>query len=330
MNPSQSLISDESPRARLVDAIMTFLGAQDLLSRQEIRSALEHEIDQAGPDALVTLKARLASLGSDWEYYPPDPLARRIHAALADRFLLPDSTVLGIEHLADTADAPVVMMANHLSYADANLLEVLLRRGGGADLADRLTAIAGPKVFATRERRFSSLCFGTIKVPQSTGRSTDEAVMSAREVARGARRSIDAARHRLTQGDVLLVFAEGSRSRNRAMQPMLTGVTRYLDVPGTWILPAGIVGTDSLFPVGEDALHPVRAVVAIGRPFRASALAAQAHGDRRLMMDVVGLAIAALLPPSYRGVYGDDATDLDEARAVLGRVRGGRDFFPQI
>jgi hypothetical protein len=38
------------------------------------------------------------------------------------------------------------------------------------------------------------------------------------------------------------------------------------------------------------------------------------------MMDAVGLAIADLLPPEYRGAYADDAPDLDDARAVRARL----------
>ena len=34
------------------------------------------------------------------------------------------------------------------------------------------------------------------------------------------------------------------------------------------------------------------------------------------MMDAVGLAIAALLPPDYQGAYADDVTDLDGARRL--------------
>ena len=43
----------------------------------------------------------------------------------------------------------------------------------------------------------------------------------------------------------------------------------------------------------------------VGRPIRADALIRRADGDRRLVMDAIGLAIAELLPPAYRGVYGD-------------------------
>jgi 1-acyl-sn-glycerol-3-phosphate acyltransferase len=196
-----------------------------------------------------------------------------------------------------------VIVANHLSYADANLIEVMFHRVGADPICDRLTVIAGPKVYSSLKRRFSSLCFGTIKVPQSSGVSSEDAVMDPREVARAARRSIDTAHERLRLGDALLVFGEGTRSRTRGMQPMLAAVTRYLEVPDTTVLPVGIIGTEALFPIGEDELHPVRVEVRVGRPVSAQEIRERCHGDRQAMMDEIGRTIAALLPQDYRGAY---------------------------
>ncbi len=230
-------------RDPLIAAITAFLARDHAPALVEIRESLTREIDAAGPEALAALAHRLADPGTDWSYYPSDPLARRIHRALARRVLQHEPALLGTEHLAAVAGNPVVIVANHLSYSDANLLEVLLHQAGAGALADRLTVIAGPKVYSNLRRRFSSLCFGTIKVPQSSGVSSDEAVINPRAVALAARRVIEIAHERLRLGEALLVFAEGTRSRTGGMQRLLPGVARYLASPGTLILPVGIAGS---------------------------------------------------------------------------------------
>jgi len=308
-------------RHQLITAITQFLANQDPDSLSAMRGMVTGEIDNAPEGSLEALARRLAEAGDDWSYFESDPLARRLHQVLADRILKPDSALFGIEHVQAVAGRPVVLFPNHLSYADANLVEVLLHRHGGRDLARRLTVIAGPKAYSSLKRRFSSLCLGTIKTPQSSGLSSEDAVMNAREVARAARRSIEVAQERLVQGDALLVFGEGTRSRSGGMQPLLPGVSRYVDPPGTLILPVGITGTEELFPVGEDTLHPVRAVTTFGPPIDAARLRDAAGGDRRLMVDLIGLAIADLLPADYKGAYGPDAPDLDAARTLLPTLR---------
>jgi 1-acyl-sn-glycerol-3-phosphate acyltransferase len=291
-------------RDPLIAAITAFLARDHAPALGAIGESLQREIDDAGPEALASLGHRLSHAGTDWSYYPSDPLARRIHRLLAQRVLPQAPVLLGTEHLAAVSGRPLVIVANHLSYADANLFEVLLHQAGAGALADRLTVVAGPKVYSNLRRRFSSLCFGTIKVPQSTSLSTDEAVMNPRDVALAARRVIEIAHERLRLGEALLIFAEGTRSRTGEMQPLLPGVARYLDYRGAWILPVGLAGSEALFPIDEDSLNPVRIEIRIGPPIDAGALRERSHGHRRVIMDSIGLAIAAILPPKYRGVYG--------------------------
>jgi 1-acyl-sn-glycerol-3-phosphate acyltransferase len=306
-------------RESLIGAVTKFLANRDDVL-QEIQASLEREIDSAGPQALVRLGEDLAAAGADWEFYQRDPLARRLHHVLAESVLEPGSALFGIEHAHAVVDRPVVIFPNHLSYSDANLVEVLLHRSGSTALADRLTVIAGPKVYSSIKRRFSSLCFATIKTPQSSGVSSEDAVMNPREVARAARRCIEIAHHRLEMGDALLVFAEGRRSRTNGMQPMLAAAARYLEGPDVLILPVGITGTEAMFPIGEDMLHPVRAIARLGRPIESRILREHAGDNRQLLMDVAGLAVAALLPPEYQGAYADGVAGLDDARAIWSQV----------
>lgn len=289
-------------RDALISAILSFIGEQDLLSLDDTGRTLRREFDQVSDYALAALKTRLTA-DDGWTYYPPDPISRRIHHVLADTFLTHDSEVHGAQYFDQLGSRPVVIFANHLSYADANVIDVLLERSGASALANRLTAIAGPKVFTSRERRFSSLCFGNIKVPQSVDVSTGEAVLGPREVARAARASIDVAHARLASGDALLLFGEGTRSRSGGLQPMLPGVARYLEGPDAWVLPVGLTGSEDIFPVDGSRIRPGRVIMRAGAPLQAAALLKRSAGDRRKAMDSIGGMIASLLPPAYRGTY---------------------------
>jgi len=291
-------------REPLVDSVVRFLARERVTDAAVIRKCVERAIDESGAGAIDSLSARLMTAGGDWNYYPPDPLARRIHHALAQHVLRPEPLVQGAHHLDAIRTRRLVIFANHLSYSDANVIEVLLRNAGAVWLADRLTAIAGPKVYSNVTRRFSSLCFGTVKVPQSSERSSEDAVMNPRDVARAARRAIDIAQERVSLGEALLIFGEGSRSRTAQMQAFLPGTARYLEVPGTWVLPIGITGTEKLFPIDGAGLHSVPITMTIGQPTPASDFQERHPRDRRMKMDSIGHAVADLLPEEYRGVYG--------------------------
>ena len=125
--PSTPAIS----REKLIAAVEAFLGNSDAETREGLRADIVRVMDEAGPDALVAFNERFADAGTDWNYYPRDPLAREIHRQLAHRFLGDGSRCDGVHQVEAVAGRPVVIFANHLSYSDANLFEVLVSRAGG-------------------------------------------------------------------------------------------------------------------------------------------------------------------------------------------------------
>ena len=287
----------------LLQTFESFLADQSAEQIARFRADIEALLERTPEVELLRVVDRVARTGDDWGYFPPEPFARHVHRAMADAMLTPDSGVEHAERLAGLRGRPLVLLPNHISYSDANLLEILLFRAGLADVSERLAVVAGPKVYSDPLRKFLSLCFGTIKTAQSRSRATGEAVMSAREVAAIARQTIELAFERLGRGDALLIFAEGTRSREAKLQPLLAAVSRYLEREGTVLVPIGITGTERLIGVEDNQLHPTRVVVSIGEPIEATELKRRTHGKRPEMTAMIGRAIAAALPPQYRGVY---------------------------
>lgn len=269
----------------------------------ELRGRIDGLIDHAPASELSRLAERIANTGKSWGYFPCEPIARRFGHALADVTLTADSKLENLERLEPIRTRPLVLLPNHISYSDANLIEMLLHRFGYADIAERMTVIAGPKVYSDALRRFMSLCFATIKTAQSSALASGEAVIPPREVARIARVTIDSARAELDRGQALVLFAEGTRSRSASLQPVLAAAARYVEHEQSVLVPIGITGAENIIGVGDSSLHPARVVIHIGEPIEARDFVRAHDAKRPAMAEAIGRAIAKTLPPAYRGAY---------------------------
>jgi len=299
-------------RRELTEALADW-GAAD---PERLEGPVERELRDFSDEALAIAVSRLHEAEQDWGFHPHDPVARRLSRLGHGLVMQPGSELLGQEHLAVARERPVFFVANHLSFVDANVFDALFASQGQREIADRLTVLVGPKVYASVTRRLASMCFGAIKIPQSQSRASGEAVMPRREVARLAVETLACVAERHAAGDQVLIFVEGTRSRTGAMQRVLAASARYFEGAGALVIPVGLWGTEQLVPLETERVTASAVHARVGRPVDAAELAVRAGGRRPVVADALGYLIARLLPARYRGVYGSVPPGFEPAQAA--------------
>jgi 1-acyl-sn-glycerol-3-phosphate acyltransferase len=115
----------------------------------------------------------------------------------------------------------------------------------------------------------------------------------------------------LEAGHVLLVFPEGTRSPDGALQEAKDGVALLAQRTGAQIVPVGLNNTDAVWKKGAKLPMPIprrTITMRVGEPFRLADVV-PADADRRTAKTLATKAImgriAELLDPRHRGVYAD-------------------------
>ena len=97
----------ETPRCepgQLADAIIKFVATKSGIAESRVRGLIERIVDEAGPDAVDRLHARLGQPADAWGYYEREPLAQRVHPPVS-----------GADHLDAVRGRAAIIVANHLS-----------------------------------------------------------------------------------------------------------------------------------------------------------------------------------------------------------------------
>lgn len=237
-----------------------------------LRSSVGAALAPASDAELRELVDRFADAGREYRLYPAVPLARAITRAFMG-VLAEGSRVVGAEHLerflADAA-ARRIIVCNHVSYTDTQVTDVLLAAHGFADAANRMVAIAGPKVYTEAWRRMAAIGLNTRKTAQSSAVASEQGALSARELAAIALEALADVERLSAEGYIVLLYPEGTRSRTGELQPFLRAAARYLAMDGARVLPMHQSGCQRMFPIGSEVMFPTPVTLSLGPAFTAA------------------------------------------------------------
>lgn len=262
-----------------------------------IRGDIRARVAAASEEEMTAMQATFLTAGDEYRLYPAAPFARDVTRLFMAHLVAP-GRIHGRDRLARfLTEGPSrrMMICNHLSYTDTQVTDVVLMKHGLASVADRLVAIAGPKVYTDPWRRMAAIALNTRKTAQSSTVASEQETLGARELALVARDTIADCERLMDEGYIVLLYPEGTRSRTGHLQPFLRAAARYASLPDTQILPLAQTGTDRVYPIGSTVMYPEPVDLLFGEPF----LPADYPGKTTSLAEAHG-RLAALLPESYR------------------------------
>ena len=106
-----------------------------------------------------------------------------------------------------------------------------------------------------------------------------------------ARRSIEEAKRRIRAGEMVLLFPEGTRSRDGRLGPFKKGGFHLAVGAGVPIVPVAISGARESMPRGSLLLRPGHVRITVGVPIPTTGLTEQDH--QQLLEKVRGIIAAA-------------------------------------
>ena len=185
-------------------------------------------------------------------------------------------------------DGPLILAANHISNADP----VVIGAWQTPALGRRIHWLGKREMFewpiVGRMARPGGV------VPVDRGGAVVEAFRIAQRV--------------LEAGQVLMVFPEGTRSRDGVLQQPKDGLAMLALRTGAPIVPIGVSESDRVWPRGQKLPRPGgRIVMRVGRPFQVQEELPEGidrKAAKAAATDVIMRRIAAELAPRHRGPYG--------------------------
>jgi 1-acyl-sn-glycerol-3-phosphate acyltransferase len=194
--------------------------------------------------------------------------------------------ITGAEHIP--AVGPVILAANHESFADEFLIPLAARR--------QVFYFAKSEYFTApglRGRAMAAFFHGMGQVPV------------ARTDPRSAAAVIEIGMEVLGEGRALGIFPEGTRSPDGNLYKFRTGVARLALRSGAPVVPVGLVGTHDVLPPSGRIPHRAPVAVHVGAALEFGRLAAQERSARvlREVTETIRSAVQRLSEQEYVDAY---------------------------
>lgn len=194
--------------------------------------------------------------------------------------------VRGLENLSSDYKRPFLFVCNHLSNSDAIILNKVLEK-------EKLIFVAGKKLGTTS---FTSLGLNIVRsIPISQNSPDKDAI-----------KKVIAA---VKEGNSILIFPEGTRSRTAKMIEGKKGILLISKLTHAPIIPIGIWGTEKPLPIKEDMgkeeFYDAEININIGEVSNLPQKSGdETKGDWEVnCLNHIMTKIAVLLPKEYRGFY---------------------------
>ncbi|GBF48912.1 bifunctional glycerol-3-phosphate dehydrogenase/glycerol-3-phosphate acyltransferase [Leptospira ryugenii] len=177
-------------------------------------------------------------------------------------------TVEGAENLNLLMDVlgkyPVTLISNHLSHLDAPAIFTLLynTNDAGRKIAESLVFIAGRLAFEPDFTRLGLYMFGTLLVCSKKDMADNPSLSDL--MTKINMRAFRHSQKLQTEGRIISIFPEGTRSRDGRLMPFVDTVYHY--VANKVILPISLEGTDRILPIEGLLFNQAVGKLVIGKP----------------------------------------------------------------
>jgi len=277
---------------------------------EDVIPVVREFLDTVDESLVVDFLEKYEQAGADWGFSEGSKLVRmcleRVIEKMVPMEIRNDQNLRNaLQILKEGKVARIVIVSNHLSYSDANIIAVAFSKYFKEyGFENDLSVIAGPKVFSHPLRKFASMHFHSLLIAQSQSVASLEVPYPIRVIARAASKCAEDIKEKVK---IFLVFPEGKRSRDGSLNNFLQGVYRLIDTDeNVLVLPVSVIGGDKFLPISCPNLHKTDALINISEPENIRDIARNipfSSTVKQDIMDYLGKKVAALHPEERRGVY---------------------------